>query len=151
MSRGEEVVLTLCVDCSCWLRNLLSVPKFNANLYCICLSIPQINTDAVQICGKFWNTQYLSFWCLSLSPANLSSISILIQLSNLKLSLCVCSARLYLWISLGSPRWIRVGSDGSLLRRIRTGIPTRLLRRIKPFFYVGPQIWKLTSDHGIPG
>ena len=34
--------------------------KFTANLYCICLSIPQEYTeaDAVQICGKFWDTQY---------------------------------------------------------------------------------------------
>ena len=33
---------------------VLSVPKFTANLYCICLSIPQIYTqaDTVQICGK---------------------------------------------------------------------------------------------------
>ena len=39
---------------------LLSVPKCSANLYCICLSLPQIHTeaDAVQICGKFWDTQY---------------------------------------------------------------------------------------------
>ena len=37
---------------------LLSVPKFTANLYCICPSIPQIFTkaDAVQICGKFCDT-----------------------------------------------------------------------------------------------
>ena len=42
--------------------SVLSVPKFTANLYCICLSIQQIYTsaDAVQICGKFWVTQYLS-------------------------------------------------------------------------------------------
>ena len=41
---------------------LLSVPKFTANLYCICLSIPQIYTlaNAVQVCGTFWDTQYLS-------------------------------------------------------------------------------------------
>ena len=40
-------------------RTVLSVPKFNANLYCICMSIPQIYTyaDAVQICGQFWDTQ----------------------------------------------------------------------------------------------
>ena len=40
---------------------LLSVPKFTANLYCICIIIPQIYTeaDAVQICGKFWYTQYI--------------------------------------------------------------------------------------------
>ena len=37
---------------------LLSVPKFTAYLYCICLSIPEIYTIAVQICGKFWDTQY---------------------------------------------------------------------------------------------
>ena len=39
---------------------ILSVPKFTANLYCICLSITQIYTsaDAVQISGKFWDTQY---------------------------------------------------------------------------------------------
>ena len=41
-------------------RDILSVPKCTANQYCICLSIPQINTyaDAVQLCGKFWDTQY---------------------------------------------------------------------------------------------
>ena len=40
---------------------LLSVPKFTANLYCICWSITQIYTsaDAVQICGNFWDTQYI--------------------------------------------------------------------------------------------
>ena len=40
---------------------ILSVPKFTANLYCICLSVPQIYTeaDAVQICGEFWDTQYI--------------------------------------------------------------------------------------------
>ena len=34
---------------------ILSVPKFTANLYCICLSIPQNYTylDDVQNCGKF--------------------------------------------------------------------------------------------------
>ena len=39
--------------------NILSVPKFTANLYCICLSVPQIYTqaDVAQICGKFWDTQ----------------------------------------------------------------------------------------------
>jgi len=38
-----------------------SVPKYTANLYCICLCIPQIyiKADAVKICGKFWDTQYL--------------------------------------------------------------------------------------------
>ena len=41
--------------------SLLSVPKFTNNMYCICLSIPQIYTkaDAVQICGKFRDTQYI--------------------------------------------------------------------------------------------
>ena len=41
---------------------VLSVPKFSANMYCICLSIPQIYTsaDAVQICGKLWDTQYIA-------------------------------------------------------------------------------------------
>ena len=36
-------------------------PKFNANLYCICLGIHSWYTsaDAVQICVKFWDTQYL--------------------------------------------------------------------------------------------
>ena len=39
---------------------ILSVPKFTANLYCNCLSINLRYTqaDAVQICGKFWDTQY---------------------------------------------------------------------------------------------
>ena len=39
--------------------NILSVPKFTANLYCICLSIDLQYTheDAVQIYGKFWDTQ----------------------------------------------------------------------------------------------
>ena len=38
---------------------VLSVLKFIANMYCICLSIPQNYTksDAVQICGKLRNTQ----------------------------------------------------------------------------------------------
>ena len=44
------------------LNKILSVPKFTAKLYCICLSIPQIYTilyaDAIQIRGKFWQTQY---------------------------------------------------------------------------------------------
>ena len=37
---------------------LLSVPKVTANVYCICLSILQIHTnaDAVHICGYFWDT-----------------------------------------------------------------------------------------------
>ena len=41
---------------------VLSVPKFTANLYCICLSKPQIYTkaEAVQICGRFWDTQYIA-------------------------------------------------------------------------------------------
>ena len=39
---------------------LTIVPKFTANPYCICLSIPQIYTqaDAAQICDTFWDTQY---------------------------------------------------------------------------------------------
>jgi len=39
---------------------ILSVPKLSANLYCICLSIDFMYTeaDAVQICGIFWDTQY---------------------------------------------------------------------------------------------
>ena len=39
---------------------ILCVPKFTANMYCVCLSIPQIYTkaDTVQIYGKFWDTQY---------------------------------------------------------------------------------------------
>ena len=39
---------------------LLSVSKFTAKLYCICLSSDLRFTwaDAVQICGKFWDTQY---------------------------------------------------------------------------------------------
>ena len=42
---------------------VLSVPERTANLYCIYLSIPKNLTytytkaDAVQICGKFWDTQ----------------------------------------------------------------------------------------------
>ena len=38
---------------------LLSVPKFTANMYCICLSIPKnySQADSVQICGKLWGTQ----------------------------------------------------------------------------------------------
>ena len=38
----------------------LSVQEFTADLYCICLNIPQFNTDAdaVQIFDKFWDTQY---------------------------------------------------------------------------------------------
>ena len=41
--------------------NILSVQKLTANLYCICLSIPKIYTqpDAVQISGKFVDTQYI--------------------------------------------------------------------------------------------
>ena len=42
---------------------ILSVQKFTEKLYCFCLSIsiPHIYTeaDAVQICGKFWDTQYV--------------------------------------------------------------------------------------------
>ena len=40
---------------------LLSDPEFTANVYCICLSIDVRYTqaDAVQICGYFWDTQYL--------------------------------------------------------------------------------------------
>ena len=40
---------------------ILSVPKFIAHLYCICLSINLRNTyaNAVQICGKFWDIQYI--------------------------------------------------------------------------------------------
>ena len=43
------------------LESLFGVPKCNANLYWICLSIPQICTkaEADQICGKFWDTQYV--------------------------------------------------------------------------------------------
>ena len=39
-----------------WVYLLMSVPKFTANLYCICLSIPKTYTqaDAVQICGTFF-------------------------------------------------------------------------------------------------
>ena len=39
---------------------ILSVPKFTANLYCICLGIPQFYTlaDAVQICGKICPVLY---------------------------------------------------------------------------------------------
>ena len=38
----------------------MSVPKFNATQYCICLSIDlqYTSADAVQICGTFWKTQY---------------------------------------------------------------------------------------------
>ena len=43
---------------------LLTVAKFNSNLYCICLSITQIYTqgDAVQICGKFWGHSAYILW-----------------------------------------------------------------------------------------
>ena len=36
----------------------LSASKFTANLYCICLSLPQMcaKADAVQICGKVRDT-----------------------------------------------------------------------------------------------
>ena len=39
--------------------DVLSVPKFTANLYCIYLSIDLRYTkaDAMQICGIFWDTQ----------------------------------------------------------------------------------------------
>ena len=39
----------------------MSVPKFTANLYCICLSLylRYTSADAVQIGGKFWDTQYI--------------------------------------------------------------------------------------------
>ena len=39
--------------------NVLSVTKFTANLYCICLGIAlrYTHADAVQICGNFWDTQ----------------------------------------------------------------------------------------------
>ena len=42
------------------IKLLLSVPKCTANMYCICLSIDLWYTkaDVVQICGKFWDTQY---------------------------------------------------------------------------------------------
>ena len=41
---------------------LLSVPKFTATLYCICLSINLLYTkaDGVQICGKFWDMATLN-------------------------------------------------------------------------------------------
>ena len=41
---------------------VLSVPKLTANLYfiCICIDLWYIRADAVQICGKFWDTQYMS-------------------------------------------------------------------------------------------
>ena len=41
---------------------ILSVAKFTANLYCICLSInfQYTQADAVQICADFWDTQYVS-------------------------------------------------------------------------------------------
>ena len=42
------------------MRVLLSVTKFIANMSCICLSTLQIN--AVQICGKFWDTQYIKLY-----------------------------------------------------------------------------------------
>ena len=40
---------------------LLSGPKCTANLYSICLSIDlwYTSADAVQISGKFWDTQYI--------------------------------------------------------------------------------------------
>ena len=46
--------------------DILSVQKITANLYGICLSIPQIYTssDAVQICGNFLDTQYTSILTL---------------------------------------------------------------------------------------
>ena len=45
-----------------------SVPKLTANMYSICLSIPKIYTkaDAVQFCGKFWDTQYVGTTCTPL-------------------------------------------------------------------------------------
>ena len=42
------------------IENILSVPNFTANLFCIWLSMPKFYTvDAVQICDKFWDTQYV--------------------------------------------------------------------------------------------
>ena len=40
---------------------VLSVSKFTANLYCLCICIDLGYTlaDAVQVCGKFWDTPYL--------------------------------------------------------------------------------------------
>ena len=40
---------------------VLSVPKFTANLYCLCISIDlgYADADSVQICCKFWDTQYV--------------------------------------------------------------------------------------------
>ena len=53
-------MLHLPSEACAWLNGVLSVSKFTANMYCICLSIPKIYTDAVQICGKFWDTQLRS-------------------------------------------------------------------------------------------
>ena len=41
-------------------NGLLSVPKCTANLYCICLAkdLRYTQADAIQVCGKFWDTQY---------------------------------------------------------------------------------------------
>ena len=35
--------------------------KFTANLYCICKYTT--NADTVQICGNFWDTQYIFILC----------------------------------------------------------------------------------------
>ena len=44
------------------ISTILSVPKFTANLSCISFSIDLQYTkaDAAQICGNFWDTQYVS-------------------------------------------------------------------------------------------
>ena len=65
---------------------LLSVPEFTANLYCNCISIPQIYTiDAVHICGKFWDTQYdidvISVIILSSRISSASAIFLALRLA----------------------------------------------------------------------
>ena len=75
--------VTICIILYCLATSrlslyLLSVPK---NLYCICLSIPQIYTqaDAVQISSKFWDTQYR---CLSDPKLNTLPVSPLKQVES---------------------------------------------------------------------
>ena len=55
-------------------RILPSVPKFTANLYCICLSIYMWYAKAgvVQICRKFWDTQQTSWVLYKMVAQNMS-------------------------------------------------------------------------------
>ena len=71
----------------------LSVPKFTANLYCICLSIPQIYKSILHLL-KFTANLYLSlyfvvnFWTLSIFPG--------IRIMNSQLfNFCIFSFFLY--------------------------------------------------------